>query len=333
MTSNPRTSSEHWERGIMEQFARESRRTCVNDRWESIWQHRSDLLKLARARVPSDSDAEDVVHEAMTLAAADPNVELARAGAWLNRVVRNRCADLARERSYADKCVIYEQGRARIQPLTEDVVCDNAEAVFLARKLEELPSRQHEALVHASMGLSNAQIAAAMSTTVKAIESLLVKARRTLRVAAAALVAGFAFLVRRGPVRPATTAVSLAALTIGFSVYALHPAQSTERIALPHLALQPDVVTSKVAPKRHDAVAKTVKPHSSRRPPRVPRASVQVHPRDPSIDIKAGPNDAHISAHTYGPITNPVPDAVACVRDGVVVSKSYVGCRTSPGRN
>src|SRR4051794_33252300 len=123
-------------------------RDSTEARWQTIWQHRADLLRLARSRVATESDAEDVVHEAMTLAAADPRVELDRAGAWLNRVVRNRCADIARERSYADKRVIYEYGRARVQPLTEDIVCDNAEAAFLTQMLETLPSRQHEALLH-----------------------------------------------------------------------------------------------------------------------------------------------------------------------------------------
>src|SRR3954447_22928958 len=320
----------------MEQSARDPRRTFVNDRWESIWQHRNDLLKLARVRVLSDSDAEDVVHEAMTLAAADPNVELARAGAWLNRVVRNRCADLARERSYADKCVIYEQGRARIQPLTEDVVCDNAEAVFLARKLEELPSRQHQALVHASMGLSNAQIAAAMSTTVKAIESLLVKARRTLRVAAAALVVGFAFLFRRSS-RQATSSIGLVALTLGLGVYALHPAKPV--IAQPQPFGPAVIDAQRVAPKLIK-VSRTTAPtpraialHAKGAVRHPAPVGVKVQRHDPGVDVKVGPSHTKVSVDQYGSLLNPVPDTVACVRHGVVVSPSYVGCRTSPGRN
>jgi RNA polymerase sigma factor (sigma-70 family) len=316
----------------MEQFAREPRRTFVNDRWESIWQHRNDLLKLARARVPSVSDAEDVVHEAMTLAAADPNVELARAGAWLNRVVRNRCADLARERSYADKCVIYEQGRARIQPLTEEVVCDNAEARFLAQMLERLPSRQHEALMHASDGLSNAQIAAAMSTTVKAIESLLVKARRTLRLAAVAAVAGLAFVFRRSP-RSATSAASLVALTVGLSVYSLNSPAPGEHRTAPRLALRPEVVTTGLTADtvHKSATASTSKQRvpSHKRPP----ASVQFRPHDPSVEIKAGPTDTKVSGHQYGPVTDPVPDTMACLRGGVIVSKTYIGCRNNSGNN
>src|SRR3954447_7561254 len=212
-------------------------------RWSTIWGHHDELLSFARRRVLSDSDAEDVVHEAMALAAADPNIELHRVGAWLNRVVRNRCADLARERSYADKCVIYEHGRARVQTSTEDLVCDNAEARFLAEMLQTLPSRQHEALMHASQGMSNAQIAVVMSTTVKAIESLLVKARRTLRLAAAAVVAGLAFICRRSP-RSATSAASLVALTAGLAVYAFAPAAPDRQRGSPHLSMRPEVVTS-----------------------------------------------------------------------------------------
>src|SRR3954469_25131215 len=315
----------------MEQSARDPRRTFSNDRWESIWQHRNDLLKLARARVPSDSDAEDVVHEAMTLAAANPSLELARAGAWLNRVVRNRCADLARERSYADNCVIYEQGRARTQPLTEDVVCDNAEARFLAQMLQSLPSRQHEALVHASQGMSNAQIAVVMSTTVKAIESLLVKARRTLRLAAAAVSTGLAFVARRSP-RSAMSSAGLVALSVGLSVFSLITPAPAEQRTAPRLALRPDVVAvglPTVAVHTSATTAQKQQVLLHKRPP----ASVRVEPHHHSIEVKAGPTDTTVSGHRYGPITNPVPDAKACLRGGVIVSEHYIGCRISPGNN
>jgi RNA polymerase sigma factor (sigma-70 family) len=303
----------------------------VADRWERIWGHRTELLRLARSRVPSQSDAEDVVHEALTLAAADPNVELDRAGAWLNRVVRNRCADLARERSYADKRVIYEEGRARVQPLTEDVVCDLAEARYLSRVLSDLPSRQHEALVHASEGLTNAQIAAAMSTTVKAIESLLVKARRTLRTAAAAAVAGLAYLVRRAP-RSATSSVSLAALTIGLAVYALQPSTPGAVSQQRHIGIRTDNVSTRVQGPR-PPLSPRVRPDAGRVPavPRPPgRPTVTVKPHHRTVEVKAGPSDTKVSVHQHGPLTNPVPDAVKCLRDGVAVSASYVGCRTSP---
>src|SRR3954451_869094 len=300
-------------------------------RWSTIWAHHDELLSFARRRVLSDSDAEDVVHEAMALAAADPNIELHRVGAWLNRVVRNRCADLARERSYADKRVIYEHGRARVQTSTEDLVCDNAEARFLAEMLQTLPSRQHEALMHASDGLSNAQIANVMRTTVKAIERLLVKARRTLRLAAAAVITGLAFLARRSP-RSATSSAGLVALSVGLSVFSLITPAPAEQRTAPRLALRPEVVTVGLPTGTVHTSATTTQKQQiflHKRPP----VSVRVKPHDHSIEVKAGPTDTTVSGHRYGPITNPVPDAKACLRGGVIVSQHYIGCRISPGNN
>jgi RNA polymerase sigma-70 factor (ECF subfamily) len=304
----------------------------AGDRWLSIWAHHDELLRLARRRVVNESEAEDVVHEAMALAAADPKVELDRAGAWLNRVVRNRCADLARERSYSDKRVVYEQGRARVQPLTEDVVCDHAEAAYLAGMLTTLPSRQSEALLYASDGLSNAQIAVAMSTTVKAIESLLVKARRTLRMAAAAAVAGLAFLVRR-PTRTASSAASVVALSVGLSVcIGQHPDAAKPQTAhLGDATVRADVVAA--TPARTRVPVTTPGGRAAQTHRRATPVQVRAHPRQRVVDVKAGPTHTKVAFDQYGSLTNPVPDTMACLRGGVVVSPSYIGCRVSPGRS
>jgi RNA polymerase sigma factor (sigma-70 family) len=306
-----------------------------NDRWSALWRHHDELVRLAIRRVPCESDAEDVVHEALALAAADPRVELVRAGAWLNRVVRNRCADLARERSYADKRVVYERGLARVQPLTEEVVCDRAEAAFLARMLRTLPTRQHEALIHASEGLSNAQIADRMSTTVKAIESLLVKARRTLRTAAAALVAGWAVLCRRTP-RPMHATVAVAALGIGLSVAAIQGPSHLPRQPSPlgDAAIGAEVVdvhTAAVVAGRAHRPTHGIAAHRPRAAG--PSAATGAHPRRHDVDVHVGPRHTHVSVDQYGPTTDLVPAAMACLRGGVVVSPSYTGCRTSPGRD
>lgn len=302
-----------------------------DDRWSSIWRHHDELLALARPRVVSDSDAEDVVHEALALAAAETNLELERAGAWLNRVVRNRCADMARERSYADKRVVYEKGLARAQQLTEDVVCDTVEAVYLSRRLHELPTRQHEALLHASEGLSNAQIAAAMSTTVKAIESLLVKARRALRTAAAASLVGLGFLGRRRP-RGAVSAPALVALGVGLSMCIVQ-APSTRvpsRAPSPVMAIQ----VERTSQQGTDRKTTRSQPHAGMRGAHAAAkspVSVAAHPRKDTVDFRVGPSHTHLDYRQYGKVTNPVPDVIACVRGGVVVSKHYVGCRVSPG--
>jgi RNA polymerase sigma factor (sigma-70 family) len=304
-----------------------------DDRWAAIWRHHDALVRLARPRVTSESDAEDVVHEAMALAAAKQDLDLETAGAWLNRVVRNRCVDLVREQSYADKCVVYEHGRSIVQSPTEDIVCDRAEAAYLNGVLQTLPSRQHEALVHVSAGMTNAQIAAAMSTTVKAIESLLVKARRTLRAAAAALVAGFAVIFRRRP-GATTSTVSAIALSVGVTVCILQPPapQATPNATRQRIAIKAETWEKPVAQQERTRapVRKVVQqtPHTT-----TVALKQSVPPRGPGLHLKAGPTHSDAGFEQHGSLTNPMPDIKDCLEAGVVVlHDGYTGCRNSRGR-
>src|SRR5437879_5812675 len=55
----------------------------AGERWQRMWSHREDLLKVARRRSLSVEDAEDAVHEAMLRAAEHTDVDDERLGAWL----------------------------------------------------------------------------------------------------------------------------------------------------------------------------------------------------------------------------------------------------------
>jgi hypothetical protein len=200
--------------------------------------------------------------------------------------------------------------------------------------LHALPSRQHAALVHASEGLSNAQIAMAMSTTVKAIESLLVKARRTLRTAAAAVVFGVGYLVRRSS-RPVASSAALVALTVGLSVYAFNPATpvpGTHRSVPPHLALRPDVIATYVAAAPTGRTRSDHAPESSR-PTTVIRAvlsnkqtGARPHTPQPSVHIKEGPGESNVDVSQHNSPLHPISSTIACVQSGIVVSVAYSGC-------
>jgi hypothetical protein len=172
-----------------------------------------------------------------------------------------------------------------------------------------------------------------MSTTVKAIESLLVKARRALRTAAAAVVFGITYLCRR-PTRSAPSAAGLVALSLGLTVFALHPASPSfaQPSRLGHAKIEAQVITHQPVTKIHNAtssathVRKSMMHHSAS----VPRMG---KPPGRSLHAKVGPSDTKVKTKQYGPVLNPVPDAVDCVHGGVIVSTSYIGCRISPGRN
>lgn len=104
----------------------------------------------------------------------------ARFSTWLTRVTLNACRDRLRGRRPTAPVDVLESlpGDAGPERRTLD-----AERVLRVRTaLDELPPRQREALVLCHyQGLRQDEAAAAMELSVEALESLLARARRTLR--------------------------------------------------------------------------------------------------------------------------------------------------------
>ncbi|WP_063806610.1 RNA polymerase sigma factor [Streptomyces regalis] len=152
------------------------------DRWQRIWGHREALLRVARRRSASLEDAEDAVHEAMVRAMERPELDDERLGGWLTTVTMRLCVD--RHRQVVRETEVHRQA-ARGLPgyvTVEDRVCDRAEAHWLSRRgREELPGRQAEALGLQAQGLELGQIAQRMGLSYRAVQSLLARARKTLR--------------------------------------------------------------------------------------------------------------------------------------------------------
>jgi RNA polymerase sigma-70 factor (ECF subfamily) len=137
---------------------------------------------LARRITGNDADAEEVVQEALlrVWTNAPRWRPLAAFRTWFYRVVLNLC--LSRRR------------RARFVPLEaagdpSDPSADVAAAAErdeterrIAAAIGDLPDRQRAAIVLTyHEGLSNAETAAILETSVSSVEALLVRAKRTLR--------------------------------------------------------------------------------------------------------------------------------------------------------
>lgn len=170
------------------------------DRWQQIWSHREQLLRVARRRSTSPQDAEDAVHEAMARAAERPHLDGDRLGAWLTAVTVRLCVDQHRQLS-RDTEIRRRADSMLSAPSViphEEVVCDQAEARWLARQGATLPESQRVALQLKAQDLDVAQVAQRMGLTYKAAESLLGRARRTLRAALAATLAAVAVGLWRG---------------------------------------------------------------------------------------------------------------------------------------
>ncbi|QHA07968.1 sigma-70 family RNA polymerase sigma factor [Streptomyces broussonetiae] len=174
---------------------------AAEERWQRMWSHREQLLKVARRRSMSHEDAEDAVHEAMLRAAERPDLDDERLGAWLTTVTMRLCVDryrqVNREAEVGSRPTLVAPGPVPV----EEAVCDRAEAKWLAVRSGELPARQAEALRLKSEDLDVSQVAVRMGLSYRTVESLLARARRTLRASLAGTLGLVMFLVGRGRLR------------------------------------------------------------------------------------------------------------------------------------
>lgn len=142
--------------------------------------HLAPIVAFARRYVREISDAEDIAQETFsrvwTHAGRWREMGVAPRS-WLYRIAYNLCIDeLRKKRVVVDEFELVNDKTPEhelAQALNEDKV---------RRAIHALPERQRSALwLNVYHGISNREAAAIMDTTVEAMESLLTRARRTLR--------------------------------------------------------------------------------------------------------------------------------------------------------
>ncbi|MFE4691951.1 sigma-70 family RNA polymerase sigma factor [Streptomyces sp. NPDC056749] len=173
------------------------------NRWELVWSHRDEMLEIAHGRSSSAEEAEDAVHEAMIRAVEDPDVQYGRLRSWLRHATVRACADRHRQVTRDRELSETLSAAPAESLLVEEGACDRAEARWLAdRSVELLPARQAQALRLQAQDLDVGQVARTMGLSYRATESLLARARRSMRnVLARSLAAAAAVwvCVRRFP--------------------------------------------------------------------------------------------------------------------------------------
>ncbi len=190
----------------------------AEDRWIEAWRQRERLLRIARRRLPTREDAEDVVAEAIQRAGTQDGLPADSVPAWITRVTINLCID--RQRRLATQSALVQRAELRPDPLPshEDDVANRAEARWVAGELDALPTRQAKALRLRAEGLDNPEVAARLGVTVATVEGLVKRSRAALRLAlrAAGAAAVGAWAVswrgRRAPALIAAVSVLMLAL-------------------------------------------------------------------------------------------------------------------------
>jgi RNA polymerase sigma-70 factor (ECF subfamily) len=153
--------------------------------------HLPAMLGLARRILGNAADAEDVAQEAMlrVWTHAPRWQPLAAFRTWLTRVVVNLCLDRKRRASW----VALEAAGEIADPAPH--AGERAESDERERRLHaaiaKLPVRQRAAIMLTySEGMSNAQVAEMLDTTVSAVETLLVRGKQNLRRALEDMIGG-----------------------------------------------------------------------------------------------------------------------------------------------
>lgn len=145
--------------------------------------HLDRTVAVARRILGTNAEAEDVAQEAFLRLWRNADryrPEVGRFTTWFYRITTNLCLDLRRRPAHA----ALEEAGDPADPGDDPAQAAerSAAATALSRAMADLPERQRAAIsLTYAAGMSNADAAATLSVSVKALETLLVRARRALR--------------------------------------------------------------------------------------------------------------------------------------------------------
>lgn len=144
--------------------------------------HTPMLFGIAWRMQGDAAEAEDVVQEVLVkvwVSAKGWSPVGGGLGGWLRRIATNLCLDRKRRTKFVADGEVPD--RADDTPAADAIIDEQRRAAGIASAMQQLPDRQRAAIVLTYYeGVSNAEAAAALGVGVKALESLLVRARQGL---------------------------------------------------------------------------------------------------------------------------------------------------------
>lgn len=155
---------------------------------ELVARHIAVVAGLARRMLRDEAEAEDVAQEAMLrLWRSAAGLELGPGGLrpWLRRVTSNLCIDRVRS---GQRTIVTDEVPDVAEPATQVTDLEGQElSARVASAMQALPERQRLALtLFHHEGMSQIEVGQAMGISDEAVESLLARARRALKVSLAA---------------------------------------------------------------------------------------------------------------------------------------------------
>lgn len=178
MTRSASTIGQMTDGGLLEAAAGQDRAAFA----EIVTRYYQPVYRLVWRMTGGKGDCEDITQEAFLRLWKNPAQvkEVAALKGWLMRVASNAVIDRSRKPRHGD----LDSEPELTDPLARpDAPLDRAEAARLIdARIAALPERQRLALSLVYFeGLSNIEAANAMEATVEAVESLLARARRSLK--------------------------------------------------------------------------------------------------------------------------------------------------------
>jgi hypothetical protein len=132
------------------------------------------------------------------------------------------CADQHRARSRLHRSSWRLAGRED-ESSPEERVCDIAEAAWLAARVATLPAHQQRVVRARAIGLSCADAASHLGTTVDAVKSAVARARTTVRSALASTYGLFPAFFGKSKLATLFAGGAVAGVTVGGLLIAIHP--------------------------------------------------------------------------------------------------------------
>jgi RNA polymerase sigma-70 factor (ECF subfamily) len=146
----------------------------------------SMLYRLARRLISDELQAEDLVQEALLRIWQKAALWRPDGGAsvktWIYRITYNLGIDFIRKNGRISETAFPVEALESEAGTPDKLLQDKQVGELVRQEISSLPDRQKEALILSYyQGLSNAEVAEVMGTTVKGIEALLVRARKKLQ--------------------------------------------------------------------------------------------------------------------------------------------------------